>query len=457
MSELEAYLERSKSAPFSVALSSPQLVTAIAPHTSRLVALTTCVKTSSKFNHIVEHLRDPNPVLRSLDIRTENRHLKTLKLPPGLRDGLFRNLKALTLGGISSFRGPEVFPSVTELSFYTGRSPYMEIHTILNILERLPSLVKFSAVFQTRCTETHSSHIVTLPCLQEIHIRTSADYRHEWPIIPPILPSLELPEATSVTLDSRLFPSTIIPILPGTSFGKQLPNYVNLPELRIDTTSSSGKITFRGLSQVAFTYHTESLYDYKRERRLWGGLPLSSVRRVTAVLVDPTHGIEETWVTNLLGDMASLDLLELGGDCGRVLKYLRRRLSQGTIRIDVQKLIVRGGEYAKWQALKLERARGDLGLQNMSVACLLDPEVNEGLASARFKSLASSKPKNPTSEFENLTDPGLTSSSDDEVSDEFTSSEVSDEFIGSEDEDGVSFFDEDSSSYEDSDLEDEEE
>ena len=362
----------------------------------------------------MKHLRGPNFVLRSLDIRTENDRLKTLELPPGLRNGLFRNLKALTLGGIPSIRGPEVFPSVTELSFYTGQSPYIEVRSILNILGRLPSLVKFSALFQTRHTVTHSSPIVTLPCLQEIRI--SVEYQYWIQNIPPILPFLELPKATSVTFDSKQFPSAVVPILPGASFGKQLPNYADLPELRIDTTSSSGKVVFRGLSRAVLTHHTGRLYEYEKQRPLWGGIPLSSVRRVTVVLVGPVFGGEEMWVVDLLGDMTTLDLLELGGDCGRVLKYLRRRLSRGTMRIDIQKLIVRGGEYAKWQALKLERARGDLGLQNMAVACFLDPELNEGRASARFKSLASSKPKNPASEFEDLADPGLTGSSDDEVS-----------------------------------------
>jgi len=42
-------------------------------------------------------------------------------------------------------------------------------------------------------------------------------------------------------------------------------------------------------------------------------------------------------------------------------------------------VIIRGGEYAKAQAFKLETAKEDLGLRDMTVAYIEDPEAREGL------------------------------------------------------------------------------
>ena len=50
------------------------------------------------------------------------------------------------------------------------------------------------------------------------------------------------------------------------------------------------------------------------------------------------------------------------------------------MRINIETLIVRGGEYAKSQALKLESVKDDIGLQNMTVTYILDPEAYEAFA-----------------------------------------------------------------------------
>jgi len=48
--------------------------------------------------------------------------------------------------------------------------------------------------------------------------------------------------------------------------------------------------------------------------------------------------------------------------------------------IGIGTLIVRGGEYAKSQALKFESVKDYIGLENMTVTYILDPEAYEGLA-----------------------------------------------------------------------------
>ena len=377
-SELEAYLERSGSVPLEVTLSSPQLVVSIIPHTSRLVALTVCVDSPPRFDQIAEHLCDPIPTLRSLEIRAENRQLHhTLELPSGLREGLFRHLKNLSLNAISSLHGPQTFPHITELFLCTNMSSYRPPADFLITLERLPGLVKISVVFQASWYDnTHSPNTVALPCVQEMHLR-SYTINKRIAAIPPILQFLELPKATSITLQPASSSNSGFPILPVTFFSERLPNYVELPELRIDTTMSSIEAVFRGPSQAVLTYKTGSLRHYGEERRLWGDLPISSVRRVTAVLVDP-FGDEDIWLADMLGEPDFLDLLELGGDCGWVLRRLRRRSVRGIMRIcDIKTLIVRGGEYAKSQALKLESVKDDIGRQNMTVTYILDPEAHE--------------------------------------------------------------------------------
>ena len=140
---------------------------------------------------------------------------------------------------------------------------------------------------------------------------------------------------------------------------------------------TSGKVVFQNPSQAVFAYHTGALQDYKLEGRLWGALPLSSVRRVTAVLVDPLYGDEDAWLVDLLGELDPLGILELGGDCGQVLRRLRHGIARGVMWFDVKTLIVRGGEYAKSQALRFEDAKDDLGMENMTVTYIPDYEVCE--------------------------------------------------------------------------------
>ena len=380
-SELGAYLERSKSVPIEVNLSSPHLVVSIIPHTFRLAALS--IYTDFRgLREITEHLRDPIPTLRSLAIRLMHFDLLSFQLLPGLGEGLFRHLDALSLNVIPSFHGPRTFPHITQL-FLSGVSAYQREGAIavLNALELLPGLVKVSITFRGDWYgQIGFPHIVTLPCVQAIHLSASTDpAARSLEAIPPILRFLKLPKATSVTLRSRIPLKTNLSILPDARFCEQLPNYAELPELRINTTMFTGTAVFQSPSQAVLTYHGEPLEDYKRESSHWRGLPLSSVRRVTITLVDPELCQEDVWLVDMIGDLDSLELLDLGGDCGRVLQRLRHRLVRGAMRTGIKALIVRGGEYARDQALKLESVKDGLGLGDMTVTYILDPEVNEGL------------------------------------------------------------------------------
>ena len=376
-SELEAHLERSKSVPIQVNLSSPQLIGSITPHTSRLVDLTVWVDDLLDFDDIRHPLRYPIPTLRSFGISTKNPRLHTLALPPGIGEDLFLHLKELRLNGISSLNGPQTFPHITELFLSTNAGPPRSASALLNTLERLPGLEKVHAVFRS-CwhPEFHLGGIVTLPRVQEMYLSVpNEDDQMDPMAIPPILQHLKLPNLTSLTVDSPFSSLSDPSILPVTSFAEQLPNYVELPEVRIDTTMLSGKLVFRSPSQAVITLITGAGARYKWGHLFWGDLPLTSVRRVTAILVDPELGGEDEWLVDVLTRLDLLELLELGGDCGLVLRRLRRRMALGVGRVDIQTLIVRGGGYAKSQALKLESVKGDLGLQNMAVTYIQDPDA----------------------------------------------------------------------------------
>jgi hypothetical protein len=380
LSELEAHLERSKSVPIAVDLSSPQMVSSITLHTFRLEDLTMSVDDSLGFEHIIEHLCDPIPTLRSLKILATSPQLETLQLPPGLSEALFHHLKSLHLFGISSFRGSQPFPHITELSLCTGPSPHRPVTNLLDTFRQLPGLVKVYILFLTDWyDDIPTVNIITLPCLQEICLATIDIIGPAvGGIIPPILQFLELPKATSVVVQSPFPPSPDIAILPDTSFARQLPNYAELPDLLIETTMGSGKVTFIGPSQVAFTYQTTDLADYKRELLLWGGLPISTVRRVIAAQLDLNRGDEDVWLAGVLGQLKSLDRLELGGDCGHVLRRLRRRMLRGIVSVGIDTLIVRGGEYARSQAHKFESVKDEIGLGNTTVTYIPDPGADEG-------------------------------------------------------------------------------
>ena len=304
--------------------------------------------------------------------------LCTLDFPSGMDGRLFPHLNTLNSNAIPSFRGPNPFPNITELSLCTNASPDALDTALLDALEHLPGLVKVSLEFQEDWyTEIDFQRVVSLPYVQEIQL-SSAGASAGPAFIPPILQFLKLPKATSITLRSRFPVGPEYPILPVKPWRRRLPNYAELPELRIETASYSGTAVFRSSSQAVLTYHTGLLRDYYgRERLLWGALPLSSVRRVSAVLVDPQYGSEDRWLVEMLGYL-ELELLELGGDCGRVLRRLRRKLARDGTGIDIKTLIVRGGEHAKTQAIKFETAKHDLGLQNMTVTYILDPGVREG-------------------------------------------------------------------------------
>ena len=416
-SELEAYLRRSKSVPIGVNLSSPSLAALIVPHTSRLKELTVRVNDPADFDHVTEQLCDPIPTLETLTVLTLNERLPTLTLPPGVLEGLFRHLKTLALCGISALANSQTFPHITELYLCTSRSPWGPTIGLLYTLGHLPGLVKAYLVFQGGWyTDVHTPGVVKLPCVEEISLVALDFTNPKSGAISPILRFLELPKARTVYMRSS-FPSyASIAVLPTTSFRERLPNYLELQELRIETNRGSGEIVFRSASQASLTYYTEQLADCERELLLWGGLPIRSIRRVTAIQLDLRSGEEDVWLVDLLGKLEFLEVLELGGDCGHVLRRLRHRMVRGVISIRINTLIIRGGGYGEIQALKFESVKDVVGLGDMTVTYIPDPAVCEGFSD--FGSESEGDPDLDDDEYSDEGDEDGEDEDDDEDDDE---------------------------------------
>ena len=117
-SEIQAYIERSKSTPIDARLSSPELAGLIAPYTSRLAGLTIQYDDSLGFNQIVKHLCYPIPTLDVFRITSiPASGISPLGSPSDPQNPFFLHSKKLEMEGISLSYTSQTFPHVTELIF----------------------------------------------------------------------------------------------------------------------------------------------------------------------------------------------------------------------------------------------------------------------------------------------------------------------------------------------------
>jgi len=374
--QFETYLARSKCAPLEVQLRPPfsNLLIPLVSHAFRLVSLAVQVADPSDVRQIARYIYYKVPTIRKLSIIALP-GLTTLEFPS---DKNSPYVKTLHLEGISSFREPHAFPSITELIWDVGspnNSP-MRLTELLHTLERLPVLEKAHLNFRTdRHTMTDPAPpIATLPHVHQISLSCSEG---ENAGIPYILNFLELPNLTSLIVDTPpTFPR--FPILPDISFDKHLPTLAELPEMGVYTCAEYGRVTFRSPSQASLEYHARARplgkLAYHHDRTVWGGLPLHSVRRLTVGMADFTEGVEDVWLVSLLRDLDSLEHLELEGQCGYALRHLCQMMVQGDPLPGIKTLTVRSGAYGRRRALRLRDVVDELGL-GIIVTCTPDPQI----------------------------------------------------------------------------------
>ena len=360
---------------FAVSLSSPELAELIVPHTSRLVGLTVrATDLSLSLSRIAEHLRHPIPTLHTFCVSTDAPRLHKVEVPSSIRDAFFIHSRKLDLEGISSFHtGTRLFlgvlckpfPHVTELTLRTSEHGVVQIIDLLDTLGQLPMLERVLLTFTSDWYDDGALKTITLPLVQEMSIFVLETA----PYIPPVFKWIKLPKLNSLHVQSPPPTSVIIyPILPKKSFDEYLPNLTYLPEVRVTMTRRTIEVVFRN-PQAAFRYVTTGEYrTYRRDRGVWGALPLHSVRRLIVDIWEPQEDTGGGWFDGLLQDLPHLEHLEFEGDCDGILKYLCHEIVQGGPHLRVQTLIARAAR---------EHAARDFNLDT-AVARNAAPGVRDG-------------------------------------------------------------------------------
>lgn len=349
-SEIEAYIQRSKSTQLNVNLSRPELVDLILPHTFRLVGLTVFLNEASDIIQFIERLCDPIPTLRTFRIFATTPYLRGVWLPSDLNSPFFAHSKTLEIHGISWFYGSLTLPHVTELTWDTNQS-YLKMDDFLGTLEQLPSLerayITFGGGYEVYI---HAAlREVTLSHVQELSLSSSSQGEQRPARFPRILEYLQLPKLEKLSVQVRPWPDVLThsTVFPHGRFDERFPNFTRLPEMQVDMESC--EVIFRSSSPATLKYRTGVLVNYKTlEKRVWKDLPLRSVRRLTVNNISRSgpRKFEDTWLAGLLEDLYSLEALEcleLEGECDEVILWLRDGMTQ-KIRYQIQTLTIRSGE-----------------------------------------------------------------------------------------------------------------
>jgi hypothetical protein len=175
----------------------------------------------------------------------------TWKLPPDIADDHFTHVKELELKDISSIRAPRAFSHVTKLTWHVGPRSDHPVHLpgLLATLEQLPVLEQVDLFFRTSqdTAINPSPQVVTLPHVQRMSLRCSERWRMG---VPRILQFLELPNLTSLVVDTEPESASPFPVLPVTSFGKHLPNLAELTEVEVYADYKIGRVRFRSPSRA---------------------------------------------------------------------------------------------------------------------------------------------------------------------------------------------------------------
>ena len=119
LSEIQVNIERYKSAPIDVRLSSPESAELIVPHTSRLVRLTIQYDNLLRSGQIVEYLCYLISTLHVFCIIIDPSRLYVLEFHSDFQNPFFLHPKKLETEGMS-LHAPHAFPHVTELTLCTN-------------------------------------------------------------------------------------------------------------------------------------------------------------------------------------------------------------------------------------------------------------------------------------------------------------------------------------------------
>lgn len=365
-SEIEAYIERSKSTPFDAELSHPSQVDLILPHTSRLVGLTLLLDKvpGTKITHFVERLHYPIPTLHTFRISAaSSSHRRWLR--SDFKNPFYLHSKTLKIDGLSSsFHGP--FPHVTELAWHTPS--HIAVENLWRTLSQLPSLERAHITLRgvPICFDTEDRLKFTLSHVLELSISTSRQGGLTSEDFSKTLRFLRVPKLEKLCVQTFRWPpvSTNAHLI-----SRTFPNFAQLPELQVDLEFC--EMTFRNPSRATLKYCKGGLAIGKsKDKTAWIGLLLRSVQRLIVNNIRrPDQGrFEDTWLAGLLGNPDRLEYLELEGECDDVIEWLCGR----EISSQIQTLTIRCGKHEGERAYRL-KCQADLAGLATTVICIPGP------------------------------------------------------------------------------------
>ena len=338
-------LERSRTVPLNVRLTSVRYLPDITPHLARFSTLEIELTVPGQFGRIASCFSKPAPILRSLSISGAAPWTQVgVSIPPGLFGGDFTSLRKLRAVGFSSLKLHQHFPQLTRFDMKGHAHTTLKTDAMLEALERMPLLevlhVKFCADYHPPSSPS-TLRLVTLPKLKEVELFPFEGPDAGPPVsTPPFLSALTLPSVEQVTIG--MLPPADSTTLPS-SFEEQLPNLAETATVDLCLGIAVSTMLFHGLrgSSLLFTFTTSDGIRRRFLREGFRGTPFLSVKKLV-VTVANDFWLEEFFFQPLRA-MEQLERLEVRGQSAHLLSRWsagKLPISQGSFCPSLQSLVV---------------------------------------------------------------------------------------------------------------------
>ena len=308
-------LERSRTVPLNIRLTSVRYLPDITPHLARFSALEIELAVPEQLGKIAAHFSHPAPILRRLSVSAvASWDQAGLSIPSGLFGGDFASLRSLRIRGFSALKMPQHFPHLTRFDLQTHDFTSFKTDVILEVLERMPLLevlrVKFCPAHYPPPSFAPTLRSVTLPKLREVELSSLDDLDPILPpFIPPLLSALTLPSAEKITIG--MLPPVDSLALPS-SFEEQLPNLAETPAIDVCVDLETFSILFHGLQGSRLLFTTRWITRHQFWREGFRGTPFLSVQKMVVTFKRLYNELDE-YFFDLLRVMERLEYLEMRG------------------------------------------------------------------------------------------------------------------------------------------------
>jgi hypothetical protein len=337
-------LQRSRSAPLNVRLTSVRYLPDITPHLPRFNSLEIQLTVEGQLAKIATHFSQPAPLLRGLTISAAALGRGLLSLPPASFGGEFAALKTLRLTGFSVLKMPHHFPRLIRFDLQTPDATSLRIDAMLQVLEQMPSLevlrVRFCPFRHSPVSFASSLRLVSLPKLKEVEITTldgSGVLQEYPPYIPPLLFALILPSVEQITIGA--LPPEGSAALPS-SFEEQLPSFAETATVEVYSGPGVFSMSFHGRRGSKLLLSTN--YNGARprfEREGFYGTPFFSVKKLVVTVEGIYREVNEDFL-ELLRTVERLECLEIRGRYARGVLGFWSQLEQRSICPSLRSLVV---------------------------------------------------------------------------------------------------------------------